>query len=182
MTETLPPDDAIHQVPFPATGRLAAVDFGTVRIGVAICDPDRILSSPLEVHLVSDPDRDADYFRRLAKSERLSGWVVGLPIHCDGCESDKSKLSRQFAAWLRDETNLPTRLFDERFTTVAANQRLSASKQTRKKNKQRLDAIAAQVLLESFLEACRYHGHIAGVDPGDPIEAESGLDDEPPSR
>ncbi len=154
---------------FPVHGRIAAVDYGTVRIGIAICDPDRILASPLEVHAVTQPDAggyaaDEQYFQKLAVEERIAAWVVGLPIHCDGGESDKSTQARAFAVWLGRVTSLPTRLFDERFTTVAANQKIRQAKTTRKKTKQRIDAIAAQVLLESFLEACRYRGEIAGHD------------------
>ncbi|MCM2373080.1 Holliday junction resolvase RuvX [Aporhodopirellula aestuarii] len=154
---------------FPTEGRIAAVDYGTVRIGIAICDPDRILASPLEVHPVTQPDAggyeaDEKYFCKLAIEERVSAWVVGLPIHCDGGESDKSAEARKFAIWLKRVTQLPTRLFDERYTTVAANQKIRQSKTTRKKTKKRIDAIAAQVLLESFLEACRYRGELAGND------------------
>ena len=69
---------------FPDTGRLAAIDFGSVRIGIAVCDPDRILASPLEVHPAADWQNDADYFRSLATNQRISGFVVGLPIHSDG--------------------------------------------------------------------------------------------------
>ncbi|EMI56601.1 Holliday junction resolvase RuvX [Rhodopirellula sallentina] len=163
-------NDEISPLPtsqFPTEGRIAAVDYGTVRIGIAICDPDRILASPLEVHPVTQPDAggyeaDEDYFSKLASSERVAAWVVGLPIHCDGGESDKSVEARKFAEWLQRVTRLPTRLFDERFTTVAANQKIRQSKTTRKKTKKRIDAIAAQVLLESFLEACRYRGELAG--------------------
>lgn len=152
---------------FPDHGRLASVDYGTVRIGIAICDPDRILASPLLVHAVTQPDAggyemDDEFFRDLAAEERVAAWVVGLPIHCDGGESDKSTEARKFARWLSHTTDLPVRLFDERFTTVAANQRIRQSKTTRKKTKQRVDAIAAQVLLESFIEACRYRGELAG--------------------
>lgn len=154
---------------FPAQGRVAAVDYGTVRIGIAICDPDRILASPLEIHAVTQPaaggyQADAKYFQNLVNEERVAAWIVGLPIHCDGGESDKSAEARKFARWLREVTGLPTRLFDERFTTVAANEKIRQSKTTRKKTKKRIDAIAAQVLLESFLEACRYRGEIVGHD------------------
>ncbi|MCC9644143.1 Holliday junction resolvase RuvX [Rhodopirellula sp. JC740] len=161
---------------FPTEGRLAAVDFGTVRIGIAICDPDWILASPLEIRPVSTPDKDAQYFADLARSERIAAWVVGLPIHCDGGESDKSKQSREFAKWLHETTGLPTRLFDERFTTVAANAKIRQSKTTRKKTKQRVDAVAAQVLLESFLESCRYRGELAGVGLEDSA-SDASLDD-----
>jgi len=163
---------------FPESGRIAAVDFGTVRIGIAICDPDWILASPLEVFEVT-PDsaggyqRDEEHFRSLAREERVAAWLVGLPIHCDGGESDKSQAARAFAVWLNQATGLPTRLFDERFTTVAANERIRQSKTTRRKTKQRIDAVAAQVLLEAFLEACRYRGSVAGH----PIDEPAGRGD-----
>ncbi|KAA5541095.1 Holliday junction resolvase RuvX [Roseiconus nitratireducens] len=148
-------------IPFPRSGRLAAVDYGTVRIGIAVCDPDRILASPVDVYRVVDDQRDAAYFRTLATQERIAGFVVGLPIHCDGGESQKSKECREFARWLADQTELPVRLFDERFSTSAAKQRMAGSGGRGKRRKQ-FDAVAALVLLESFLEACRYRDDIAG--------------------
>ncbi|MEM6365824.1 MAG: Holliday junction resolvase RuvX [Planctomycetota bacterium] len=156
------PDGADDANPFPMTGRIAAVDYGTVRIGIAICDPDRILASPVEVYEVRNEQKDAAYFKQLAATERARGWVVGLPIHCDGGESDKSREARSFARWLADQTRLPVRLFDERFSTAAAKERLRGRKVTRQKQKKQLDAVAALVLLESFLEACRYHDRLAG--------------------
>ncbi|MEM8911205.1 MAG: Holliday junction resolvase RuvX [Planctomycetota bacterium] len=165
------------EVNFPQDGRIAAVDFGTVRIGLAVCDPDRILASPLEVHQAGSPDADSEYFRQLAADQQLVGWIVGLPIHCDGGESEKSVQCRQFAVWLQEQTGFPVRLFDERFTTVAATQRLAMGKSTRKKKKQRLDAVAAQVILESFIESCRYHGDIAGFPAKSPAKGTSPLQD-----
>jgi putative Holliday junction resolvase len=170
-------------VEFPQQGRIAAVDYGTVRIGIAICDPDRILASPLLVHEVTQPDAggyemDDKFFGELVREERISAWIVGLPIHCDGGESDKSTEARKFATWLAQSTGLPTRLFDERFTTVAANQRIRQSKTTRKKTKKRIDAVAAQVLLEAFLEACHYRGELAGHHVDAKLQDQQSLSDE----
>ena len=162
---------------FPTSGRVASVDFGTVRIGIAVCDPDRILASPLEVHPAANWKDDGDYFCKLAKSERIAAFVVGLPIHCDGGESEKSKQCRGFARWLAEETGLPVRLFDERFTTAAAKQRMAAGGYSRKAKKKRVDAIAALVLLESFLEACRYQGQIVGQPCNAQPDGDQGLDD-----
>ncbi|MEM1225255.1 MAG: Holliday junction resolvase RuvX [Planctomycetota bacterium] len=162
---------------FPEEGRIAAVDFGTVRIGLAVCDPDRILASPLEVHRAGSPEADANYFRQVAADQQLVGWIVGFPIHCDGGESEKSIQCRRFAVWLQEETGFPVRLFDERFTTVAATQRLAMGKSTRKKKTQRLDAVAAQVILESFIESCRYHGDVAGFPAKSPARGASPLQD-----
>ncbi len=152
----------MQDAPFPESRRIAAVDFGTVRIGIAVCDPDRILASPLEVHSAANWQEDGDYFRSLAKAERIVAFVVGLPIHCDGGESQKSVECRKFARWLADESALPVRLFDERFTTADAKRRLASGGFTRNKKKKRIDAVAALVLLESFLEACRYRNAIVG--------------------
>ncbi|PAY21107.1 Holliday junction resolvase RuvX [Rhodopirellula sp. SM50] len=176
MTADHGQDPAATEPSFPPTGRLAGVDYGTVRIGIAVCDPDRILASPVEVYQVRGETKDAEYFRRLAEQERLAGFVVGLPIHCDGGESQKSKECREFARWLSDETGVPVRLFDERFSTAAAKERLSGGRLSRQKKKKQLDAVAALVLLESFLEACRYHGVLVGqsihdqADGGDTLE------------
>ena len=147
---------------FPLTGRVAAVDFGSVRMGIAVCDPGRILASPLEVFPAEGWKHNGEYFRDLIARERLVAFVVGLPIHCDGGESQKSKEAREFALWLAEQTKLPVRLFDERFTTAEANRKIAGGGYSRNKKKQRVDAIAAQVLLESFLEACRYSGNVAG--------------------
>ena len=120
---------------FPDRGRLAAIDFGTVRVGIAVCDPDWILASPVEVYVRRDTESDADYFRQLATIEKLTGLVVGLPVHCDRGESQSSSNARAYAKWLGSVTSLPVRLFDERFSTASANEKLSGAKLTRKKKK-----------------------------------------------
>lgn len=158
--------------PFPESGRLAGIDFGTVRIGVAVCDPLRILVSPLEIRQVVDEARDAAFFRALVQREGILGFVVGLPIHCDGGESEKSRQAREFARWLRDATGIPVRLFDERFTTSAAQTRLRGAGGKRSRHRL-VDAIAAQVLLESFLEAARYAGQL----PGQSVDAAAAGDE-----
>lgn len=156
------PSASVNEL-FPTTGRLAGVDYGTVRIGVAICDPLRILVSPLEIHQVAGPARDGAYFQSLVDRERIAGFVVGLPIHCDGGESDKSRQAREFARWLQQTTSVPVRLFDERFTTSAAQSRMRRASGSGKRTRHRLvDAIAAQVILESFLEAGRHLGELPG--------------------
>ncbi|MEM6689335.1 MAG: Holliday junction resolvase RuvX [Planctomycetota bacterium] len=147
---------------FPSEGRLAAVDFGSVRIGVAICDPDRILSSPLTVIPADEWELNPEAFRQLAEDESIKAWIVGLPIHLDGGESDSSQEARRFAGWLSVATDLPVRLFDERFTTVEAGAKFLGTGMTSKKRKKRIDAVAALVLLESFLEAWRFGAEIPG--------------------
>lgn len=160
---------------FPEQGRLVAIDYGTVRMGIAVCDPDRILASPLEVRLVAGREADGDYFAELTRRERVAAFIVGLPIHCDGGESQKSIETREFAKWLADRTGRPVRLFDERFTTAAAQERLRPASLGRRRQKKRLDAIAALILLESFLEATRYRGSIPGQSVQEPPRGDQSL-------
>lgn len=140
---------------WPDSGRLAGIDFGTVRIGVATCDPSRTWTSPFETYTRRSPELDSKYFVKLAKDNSIGGWVIGLPIHCDGKESMKSKEARQFAKWLSDETELPVRFVDERFTTALANRMLRDVELTHKKRKKQVDKIAAHLILETYLESSK---------------------------
>jgi putative Holliday junction resolvase len=139
----------------PRTGRLAAIDYGTVRIGVAITDPDQRLASPLENYTRKSPEADAAWLCRLVSSERIVGFVVGLPVHTSGDESQKSGEARKFGQWLSDRTGLPIRFFDERYTTANAEVLLLAAELTKKRRKERLDKLAAQILLAAYLESPR---------------------------
>lgn len=139
----------------PTEGRLAGIDYGTVRIGIAISDPRQHFASPLENYTRAGEAADAGHFQRLAREEEIVGFVVGLPVHGDGTESAKSRESRQFAQWLAGVTNCPTCVYDERYSTVQAEQLLGAARMTRKQRKKRLDMIAAQLILTAFLDSNR---------------------------
>ena len=143
------------QKEFPSRGRIAGIDFGTVRIGVAITDPAQQLASPLDNYTRRSLDADAAYFRKLATDEQLAGFVVGLPVHTSGNESEKSRQARQFAQWLAETTSLPVRLFDERYTSAHAEEALLAAGLTKKRRKERLDKLAAQIMLAAYLESTR---------------------------
>jgi putative Holliday junction resolvase len=142
-----------HDQPLP--GRVAGVDYGTVRIGIAITDPGRTLASPLEQHTRAGAAADACYFQRLVEREDVRLFVVGLPVHLSGDESQKSHEAREFAQWLGETTGVPVELFDERFTTSLADEALAAGELTKKKRKARRDMLAAQMLLSAWLDAHR---------------------------
>jgi len=133
--------------------RIAGIDYGTVRIGIAISDPDRILSSPYEVYTRKNEQADAEYFRRLVREERVAQFVVGLPVHLSGEASEKSKEAIKFADWLTSQTGVPVDFVDERFTSVEAEHHLRGARLTNKKRKDRRDKIAAQILLATYLES-----------------------------
>ena len=139
----------------PREGRLAGVDYGTVRIGVAICNAEQTLASPLENYNRRNQKKDAEFFQQLVEEERLVGFVVGLPVHLSGDESQKSIEAREFGKWLQELTGLPVTYYDERFTSVIAEEYLMSAELTKKKRKARLDKLAAQILLTSYLESNR---------------------------
>ncbi len=148
-----PPPQSPPQPPPP--GRVAGVDFGTVRIGIAVSNPERTIASPLENYTRRDPEQDARRFQRLAAEERVTLFVVGLPIHLDGGETPKSREARGFGQWLFETTGVPVEFFDERFTSVEAEQMLLAADLTRKRRKKRMDMLAAQIMLSAYLETRR---------------------------
>jgi putative Holliday junction resolvase len=129
------------------------VDYGTVRVGLAVTDTDRIIASPLEVRERQGPDRDAAYFKALVEREQIGGLVVGLPLHTTGREGTKASESRQFGDWLAGVTGLPVVYADERFSTAFAESALWEAGLTHKKRKARRDAVAAQVMLQAYIEA-----------------------------
>jgi putative Holliday junction resolvase len=136
-----------------ARGRLLGVDFGHVRVGLAICDSERIISSPLAVYERRNEALDAEYFRKLAETEQVAGLVVGLPVHMSGDEGEKAKQARAFGNWLAKITSLPIVFWDERYSTKAAESHLRSAGLTHKRRKDRRDKVAAQIILQSYIEA-----------------------------
>jgi putative Holliday junction resolvase len=153
----------------PREGRLLGIDYGSVRLGLAVSDPSQRIASPYENYTRRSPTRDAKYLVDVVREERIVGVIVGLPLHLDGQESPKSKETRQFTAWLAKQLVLPMSFFDERFTSVEAARYLSASGLSRQKRKQRLDMLAAQLLLTGYLESDRSRSErdFGGLDDAD---------------
>ena len=142
-----------HDPPSALPGRVAGIDFGTVRIGIAISDPGRTIASPYENYTRRGPEQDARRMRRLVDEEQITLLVVGLPVHLDGGESQKSAEARQFGQWLHEVTGVGVEFFDERFTSAEAEHYLLDAGLTKKRRKQRMDMLAAQILLSAYLES-----------------------------
>jgi len=136
-----------------ARTRLLGIDYGTKRIGLAVSDPDRKIASPLTTYACVNREADALYFHQVIEKEEIGQLVVGLPIHLSGDESAKSTEARAFGKWLHEVTGLPVAFADERFSTVEAESALWNAGLTHKKRKARRDRLAAQILLQGYLEA-----------------------------
>ena len=150
MTPAPPTDDEL-----PPRGRLIAVDVGGARVGLALCDADRVVVSPLETLYRKNAEIDGQAFRRVVKVEEPVGFVVGLPIHMSGEESSQSAKCRAYGAWLRTLTRLPVAFWDERCTSSAAESILWEAGLSHARRKARQDQVAAMLFLQSYLDAQR---------------------------
>lgn len=132
--------------------RALGIDFGEARIGLALTDPAGRMALPLAT-LERTTDRIAvGRIRDLARRERVEVLVLGDPVRLDGSPGDLSARVRRFAAKLRKATKLPVHLVPETLTSVEAERRLAAAgAAVGRDDKERLDAVAAQILLEDFL-------------------------------
>jgi putative Holliday junction resolvase len=133
--------------------RILAIDFGTRRVGAAICDPGRTIAFPLEVYGRRGPDLDKAHYRELVHENDVDRIVVGLPVHNSGQEGQSAGLAREFGKWLSAVTGRPVVYFDERYSTVEAEARLIDAGFTRQKRKALRDKLAAQILLQAYLDA-----------------------------
>jgi putative Holliday junction resolvase len=133
--------------------RIAGIDYGTVRIGIALADTDVGIAGPFDNYTRRSATLDAEYFQALARDERIGRFVVGLPVHLDGRESQKSTEARNFGKWLGEVTGIDVTYFDERFTTAEAERILGMAELTKKQKQARRDQLAAQIMLTAYLES-----------------------------
>jgi putative holliday junction resolvase len=140
----------------PLQGRLAGIDYGSARIGISTCDPTQQFVNPLETYNRRNERLDAQYFQKLSAQEQIVGWVIGLPIHCDGNESQKSAEVRTFANWLSALTGLPHVFYDERFSSREARRLMHDTGWSPKKKKKSVDRLAAYIILSHFLDFRKY--------------------------
>lgn len=138
-------------------GRTLGVDFGSRRIGLAISDAQGIFAGPLKmVPVGASPEPIFAEIAKIASEEGIVRIVVGLPLNMhDGSEGPQAKLTRAFGDELAKRAGVPVEYFDERLTSYAAETLLRDRDLTRGKKKARVDMLAAQIILEGWLEARR---------------------------
>jgi len=144
-------------VTIPTSGRILGIDWGQVRIGLALSDESQALATPLET-LTRRPGKRVPLGRLLELTElhQPVGCVVGLPLSGDGEETENTAASRALASQLAERTGLPTELWDERMSTARALSSIREQAGSTRGRKADVDALAAAVLLQHFLDARRY--------------------------
>jgi putative Holliday junction resolvase len=152
--------------------RILGFDFGTRRIGAAVSDPTQTIAFPLELHEWRGTEHDARHYRALVQENDVERIVVGLPLHTSGREGRLSSQARTFGGWLATVTGLPVVYYDERYTTVEAEHRLIDAGVTRQRRKALRDKLAAQIMLQSYLDAGCVASDVAPAPLADDDEAE----------
>ncbi len=130
---------------------ILAVDYGRVRTGIAVCDKNEMLASPVGVIKEYSPFSLAERVSKLAREKDAQQIVLGLPRNMDGSEGESAQNVRAFREILAEKSGLEVVLRDERCTTVTAYEYLNMSNKRGKKRKEVVDSVAAVVILEDYL-------------------------------
>ncbi len=136
-------------------GRVASIDFGLARLGLAISDENRIIAQPLKAIKAGKNQKETALLiaKELSTYTNVKTIVMGLPLLLSGKESDMSAKVREFKIVLEEVLQLPVYLWDERLTSQQVEKLLKESQMRRKERSQVSDAIAAATILQSFLHS-----------------------------
>ena len=134
-------------------GRILGVDFGDTRTGLAVSDASRFLASGIGYVSPGGIVKTADKVAEVAREQKVSAIVVGLPKNMDGSEGFRAERCREFAALLRERlTDIPVAMMDERMTTMSASRYLNETNTRGQKRKGVIDTLSAQIILQNALD------------------------------
>ena len=131
---------------------ILAVDLGKARTGLAVCDKSEILASPAGVITEYNPEKRLEKVAAEALARKAELLVVGLPRNMDGSEGESAQNARAFGQALSEKTGIPVEFQEERGTTIPARGYLNDTNTRGKKRKAVVDAVAAVVILQNFLD------------------------------
>jgi putative Holliday junction resolvase len=129
--------------------RVLGIDYGRVRVGLALSDEDGILASPLPA--LARSRRDIDEIARLIRERDVARVVVGLPLLMDGTRGTMAEEACAFANRVAQKTNLPVDLLDERWTSSEAERAMLEGNLSRRRRKELRDGLAAVLVLQAYL-------------------------------
>jgi putative holliday junction resolvase len=133
--------------------RILALDHGTKRIGVAVSDELKIIASPLEF-IPAEPFADfLARLREIVREKEVELIIIGMPRNMDGSYGPAALKVQAFVAVLKNALAIPIKTLDERLTTVQAQRFLIQGNVRREKRKEKVDKMAAAILLQSYLES-----------------------------
>lgn len=137
--------------------RLMGLDLGTKTIGIAISDVLLTIATARETLIRKKFTLDAQSLIIMAEKEDIFGFVIGLPLNMDGSEGPRAQATRAFIRNMGNLTEMPFLLWDERLSTVAAEEAMIEADISRKKRSQKIDAVAAAIILQGALNRLQSH-------------------------
>lgn len=132
---------------------MLGVDYGDARIGVATCDELEILATARDTIKSESMRKNIDAIAAIAKAENAERIVVGLPLNMDGSEGARASKTRSFGKVLEKVSGIEVVYFDERLTSVEADERMDEANVRKSKRKGLVDRIAAAIILQSYLDS-----------------------------
>ncbi len=139
----------------PDIERILAIDYGRARHGLALSDPLGITAQPLAAIPARDTEMALDEIARVCEDRGVTLVVVGLPLKMDGTEGPAAAEVRRFAEKVKARLNLPVEMWDERLSTAQAEHAMLDHDLSRATRKVRRDSMAAQIFLQTYLDAHR---------------------------
>lgn len=136
--------------------KILSLDIGTVRIGIATSDIMEIIASAYEVYRRKSLSQDVFHVAELVKNLSVGEVVIGLPLKMDGSEGQSVEMARAFGDELSKHVDVPIIYQDERLSTVSAERILIESGMRREKRKDKIDAVAATIILQTYLDKKSY--------------------------
>ena len=137
-------------------GRLLAIDYGEKRLGLAISDPNQIISKPLKTIILSDSQYIYNELEKIISDYEIQKLIIGLPIGMDGKNTQQTSKVEAFKEDLQNKISIPVILFDERLSSVSAKKSLISQGIKTGHNKSKIDQTAAAIFLQHFLDTLNY--------------------------
>ena len=132
--------------------RYLAIDYGDKRVGLAISDPTRIIAQPLETILYQSQKGLISELLQIIEKYNVERVILGLPLTLKGSDSEKTKTVRNFGAVLENKLKIPLIFFDERLTSLQAQQIIRQFGKKPSEHRAKIDQFAARTLLQTYLD------------------------------
>jgi len=130
--------------------RLIGIDYGEVRIGIALSDPLQIIAQPYQV--IRNDEYKFSRITKIVKEQKVEKIILGLPVNLAGEDTKKTSEIREFAKQLENHVDIPIIFWDERLTSVEANEKLKQMGYSIKDSRKVIDKVAASIILKSYME------------------------------
>lgn len=137
-------------------GRLLAIDYGEKRLGLAISDPNQIISKPLKTLFLSDSKYIYNELEKIISDYEIQKLIIGLPVGMNGKNTQQTRKVEAFREFLQNKIDIPIILFDERLSSVSAKKSLISQGVKTGHNKSKIDQTAAAIFLQHFLDTLNY--------------------------